>query len=139
HDQADLLARRLADPGGAGGTGRVPLYRGSRVLTRLTLTGPRTGTGPAPNPFSAAGEGAGDVFDLAAFGEVAAGPEDHELLLSDATRGSYRKVVLRDGRLVGGILLGDLAAVGTLARAWEGGEPPPGHPIHLLTTDGGHR
>ncbi|WP_344385857.1 NAD(P)/FAD-dependent oxidoreductase [Streptomyces thermolineatus] len=145
-DQADLLARRLAAPGGAGGTGRVPLYRGSRVLTRLTLTGPRTGTGPATSPSAAgdgttttAGEGTGDVFDLAAFGEVAAGPEDHELLLSDATRGAYRKVVLRDGRLVGGILLGDLAAVGTLARTWEGGEPLPGHPIHLLTTDGGHR
>lgn len=59
------------------------------------------------------------------------------LRLADATRGAYRKVVLRGDRLVGGILLGDLATVGTLARTWEGDEPLPSPPLHLLTDNGG--
>jgi assimilatory nitrate reductase electron transfer subunit len=60
--------------------------------------------------------------------------------LADATRGTYRKVVVRDDRLVGGVLVGELGTVGALARAWEGAEPLPtdGAPLlHLLTNDGG--
>lgn len=57
--------------------------------------------------------------------------------LADATRRTYRKVVLRGDRLVGGVLLGELSTVGALARTWEGEEPP--HDLfHLLTDDGGH-
>lgn len=57
--------------------------------------------------------------------------------LADATRGTYRKVVVRDDRLVGGVLLGELSTVGALARTWEGDESP--HDLfHLLTDDGGH-
>jgi assimilatory nitrate reductase electron transfer subunit len=114
-EQADHLARLL--------TGGTAAYPGSRLLTRLTLPGART-------------------LDLAAFGETGpAGPEDRVLRLADATRGAYRKVVLRrdeqgDDRLVGGILLGDLATVGALAHVWEGDEPLPAHPLHLLTTHG---
>ncbi|MFD0506415.1 hypothetical protein ACFQ0G_33505 [Streptomyces chiangmaiensis] len=60
--------------------------------------------------------------------------------LADATRGTYRKVVVRDDHLIGGVLVGDLGTVGALARAWEGTEPLPtdGAPLlHLLTNDGG--
>ena len=59
--------------------------------------------------------------------------------LTDATRRAYRKVVVRGDRLVGGVLLGDLAAVGALARAWEGDEALPDEAplLHLLTHDGG--
>lgn len=65
-------------------------------------------------------------------------PGDDTVRLADATRGAYRKVVVRGDRLVGGVLLGDLAAVGTLARAWEGDEALPDAPLlHLLTHDGG--
>jgi assimilatory nitrate reductase electron transfer subunit len=79
-------------------------------------------------------------MDIASFGETEPAAGDDVLRLADATRGAYRKVVLRGDRLVGGILLGDLAAVGTLARTWEGDESlPPGSapPLHLLTNDGG--
>lgn len=78
-------------------------------------------------------------FELAAFGDPVAAAGDDVLRLADATRGAYRKVVVRGDRLVGGILLGDLAAVGTVARTWEGDEPLPAAPLlHLLTDDGGH-
>ncbi|MDV9190128.1 FAD-dependent oxidoreductase [Streptomyces sp. SR27] len=113
-EQADVLADLLT----AGLPGAR--YTGTRALTRLTLGGARP-------------------LDLAAFGEVTALPGDEVVQLTDATRSAYRKVVVRGDRLVGGVLLGDLAAVGTLARAWEGDEALPGDAplLHLLTHDGG--
>ncbi|CAM5707982.1 Nitrite reductase large subunit OS=Streptomyces glaucescens OX=1907 GN=SGLAU_11355 PE=3 SV=1 [Streptomyces glaucescens] len=113
-EQADVLARLLAGDDTA-------RYAGTRSLTRLTLSG------QAP-------------FDLAAFGETEPRPGDDVVQLADATRGTYRKVVVRDDRLVGGVLVGELGTVGALARAWEGAEPLPsdgGPLLHLLTNDGG--
>ncbi|MFI8202310.1 NAD(P)/FAD-dependent oxidoreductase [Streptomyces sp. NPDC085937] len=114
-EQADALAALLA-----GDT--TARYTGTRSLTRLTLTGPDS------------------PFDLAAFGETEVLPGDDVVQLTDATRGTYRKVVVRDDRLVGGVLVGELGTVGALARAWEGAEPLPsdgGPLLHLLTNDGG--
>ncbi|MGW1120329.1 NAD(P)/FAD-dependent oxidoreductase [Streptomyces tanashiensis] len=101
-------------------TDSAPRYKGTRALTRLTLGGPRP-------------------LDLAAFGQVTAEPGDDVVQLTDSTRSAYRKVVVRGDRLVGGVLLGDLAAVGALARAWEGDEALPDEAplLHLLTHDGG--
>lgn len=107
-EQADVLATLLG--------GGSASYRGTRALTRLSL----------------------DALELAAFGEAVPQPGDDTVQLADATRRAYRKVVVRGDRLVGGVLLGDLGAVGTLARAWEGDEALPDAPLlHLLTHDGG--
>ncbi|MFI5821119.1 NAD(P)/FAD-dependent oxidoreductase [Streptomyces rishiriensis] len=118
-EQADVLAASLAgDPDAR--------YTGTRALTRLTLAG--------NSAFALA------AFDLAAFGETEPRPGDDVVQLADATRGTYRKVVVRDDRLVGGVLVGELGTVGALARAWEGAEPLPsdgGPLLHLLTNDGG--
>ncbi|WP_420080849.1 NAD(P)/FAD-dependent oxidoreductase [Streptomyces sp. JL4002] len=111
-EQADALAAILA--------GTPAPYTGTRALTRLTLGGAGSGH-----------------LDLAAFGETTPRPGDDVVRLADATRRTYRKVVLRGDRLVGGVLLGELSTVGALARTWEGGEAP--HDLfHLLTDDGGH-
>jgi assimilatory nitrate reductase electron transfer subunit len=113
-EQADVLAALLT----GNDTAR---YTGTRSLTRLTLSGQAS-------------------FDLAAFGETEPRPGDDVVQLADATRGTYRKVVVRDDRLVGGVLVGELGTVGALARAWEGAEPLPsdgGPLLHLLTNDGG--
>lgn len=112
-EQADVLASVLRAEGAR--------YTGTRALTRLTLA---SATSP---------------FDLAAFGDPTPRPGDDVVQLADATRGAYRKVVVRGDRLVGGVLLGDLASVGALARAWEGDEAlPDSLPLlHLLTDDGG--
>ncbi|MFJ9027675.1 NAD(P)/FAD-dependent oxidoreductase [Streptomyces sp. NPDC102274] len=111
--QADVLAARLS------GAEPDREYTGSHPLTRLSA-------GP---------------LEYAAFGEVdgethQADPGHHVLRLVDATRGSYKKLVLRGDRLVGGILLGDLATVGALTRAYERDEPLPEDPLHLITTRG---
>ncbi len=112
-EQADVLADVLAHVVPAAG------YTGTRALTRLTLGGARP-------------------LDLAAFGDATPRPGDDVVQLTDATRSAYRKVVVRGDRLVGGVLLGDLAAVGSLAQAWEGDEALPDAPLlHLLTHDGG--
>ncbi|MEU3144191.1 MULTISPECIES: NAD(P)/FAD-dependent oxidoreductase [unclassified Streptomyces] len=114
-EQAEALAALLAGDADA-------RYTGTRSLTRLTLTGPDS------------------PFDLAAFGETEALPGDDVVQLTDATRGTYRKVVVRGDRLIGGVLVGELGTVGALARAWEGAEPLPsdgGPLLHLLTNDGG--
>ncbi len=130
-EQAEVLAELIAsETGGAGASGAsgdsAARYTGTRALTRLTLTDFTADTG---NP-----------FDLAAFGEPTPRPGDDVIQLADATRGTYRKVVVRDDRLVGGVLVGELGTVGALARAWEGAEPLPtdgGPLLHLLTNDGG--
>ncbi|MCF3180362.1 NAD(P)/FAD-dependent oxidoreductase [Streptomyces polychromogenes] len=114
-EQADALAAVL--------TGSPTEYTGTRALTRLTLGG-----------------AAGRPLDLAAFGDPTPLPGDDVVRLADATRRTYRKVVLRGGRLVGGVLLGELSTVGALARTWEGDESldAPHDTFHLLTDDGGH-
>jgi assimilatory nitrate reductase electron transfer subunit len=134
-EQADFLAALLtaahpaaAHPAGAlpagaptGGEAAAPApgYTGTRALTRLTLAA--GGTGP---------------LDLAAFGETTPLPGDDVVRLSDATRRTYRKVVVRGDRLVGGVLLGELSSVGALARSWEDEEVLTDL-FHLLTDDGG--
>ncbi|MGP3969262.1 NAD(P)/FAD-dependent oxidoreductase [Streptomyces sp. 6N223] len=114
-EQADVLARVLL--AGDGG----PRYAGTRALVRLTL-------------------GGGAPLDIAAFGDITPAPGDDVVQLADATRGAYRKIVVRGDRLRGGILLGDLGSVGTLARTWEGDEPLPATAplLHLLTHDAHH-
>ncbi|MFI8106694.1 NAD(P)/FAD-dependent oxidoreductase [Streptomyces sp. NPDC086023] len=138
-EQADALARTLTGaapvaPAGPHTTSTpttpaptTPRYTGTRTLTRLTLA-----TGERP-------------LDLAAFGETTPRPGDDVVRLVDATRSTYRKVVVRGDRLVGGVLLGELSTVGALARTWESDEPLPDPPpdshrnplLHLLTDDGG--
>ncbi|MEV8588668.1 FAD-dependent oxidoreductase [Streptomyces sp. NPDC051180] len=121
-EQADVLADLLLAESAASTAppaSDAARYTGTRALTRLTL-------------------GGAQPLDLAAFGEVTARPGDDVVQLTDATRSAYRKVVVRGDRLVGGVLLGDLAAVGSLAQAWEGDEALPDAPLlHLLTHDGG--
>ncbi|MQS11238.1 NAD(P)/FAD-dependent oxidoreductase [Streptomyces kaniharaensis] len=106
-DQADVLARRLsgADPDAT--------YSGTRPRARLST---------------------GDL-EYAAFGAVdeTLDPGLDVLRITDATRGSYKKLVLRGDRLVGAILLGDLATVDALAGAFAEGGALAGHPLHLLT------
>ncbi|KIQ62776.1 nitrite reductase [Kitasatospora griseola] len=106
-EQADVLARRLsgADPDAR--------YTGSLQRARLST---------------------GDL-EYAAFGTVneTLDPGLDVLRIADATRGTYKKLVLRGDRLVGAILLGDLATVDALAGAFESDGPLGGHPLHLLT------
>jgi nitrite reductase (NADH) large subunit len=79
-DQARVCAARLAGDDSA-------LFASRDIGTSLKITGV-------------------DVFSAGALG--AAGEEDDEIVLRDDRRGIYKKIVLRDGRLVGAVLYGEV-------------------------------
>jgi nitrite reductase (NADH) large subunit len=80
-DQAKVCAARLAGDEAAEFTSRA-------LSTSLKITGI-------------------DVFSAGAL--MAADAADDEIALRDDSRGLYKKIVLRDGRLVGAVLYGDVA------------------------------
>lgn len=92
-------------------TGAKALYRGSRLVTRLKAKS----------------------VELAAMGETHLTEDQAEVVrFSHRARGTYRKLVIRDGRLVGAILLGTTDAVGTLTQLFDRGGPLPGDRAGLL-------
>ncbi|MFE0347582.1 NAD(P)/FAD-dependent oxidoreductase [Streptomyces griseoluteus] len=106
-EQADVLAARLS------GAAPEARYTGSRPMTRLTA-------GPVEYAaFGACGDAAEEGADV--------------LRIGDATRGAYKKLVLRGDRVVGAILVGDLATAGALTRAYLTGRPVGPDPLSLLT------
>jgi assimilatory nitrate reductase electron transfer subunit len=92
-------------------TGGDATYTGSRLVTRLK---------------------AADI-DLAAMGETDLGDDEAEVVrFTDPTRGTYKKVVIRDGRLVGAILLGETGTAGFLTQLYDRADPLPADRLHLL-------
>lgn len=79
YEQARVLARHLA--------GRPAAYPGSVVSTNLKVSG--------VSVFSA--------------GDFMGGEGSESLVLSDRRRGTYKKLVIADGRLTGAVLIGDTA------------------------------
>ncbi|GAA5067236.1 FAD-dependent oxidoreductase [Thermocatellispora tengchongensis] len=96
------------------GTDKNARYRGSRLVTRLKAKS----------------------VELAAMGEThvdeGADKSTEVVRFSHRARGTYRKLVIRDGRLVGAILLGETTAVGTLTQLYDRGGPLPGDRAGLL-------
>jgi nitrite reductase (NADH) large subunit len=80
-DQAKVCAARLAGDEGA-------LFESKALATSLKITGV-------------------DVFSAGAL--MAADEADDEITLRDDSRALYKKIVLRDGKLVGAVLYGDVA------------------------------
>ena len=96
-------------------TGGASRYTGSRLVTRLKAMD----------------------LEVAAMGDTAPGLADVEpglevLVLSDPARHVYKKLVVRDGVLVGAVLLGDLSTVGTLTQAFDRRSPLPADRAGLL-------
>jgi nitrite reductase (NADH) large subunit len=93
YEQAHVLAQHLS--------GKAAAYRGSVVATNLKVSG--------VNVFSA-----GDF--LGADGSEA-------ILLSDIRRGTYKKLVLAEGRLIGAVLIGDTSDALWYLEMIRGREP----------------
>ncbi|WP_447729556.1 nitrite reductase large subunit NirB [Pseudoxanthomonas suwonensis] len=79
-EQAKICANHLATFG-------IGIYKGSAVSTKLKVTG----------------------IDLFSAGDFMGGEGTEEIVLSDPAAGLYRKLVIRDDRLVGACLYGDTA------------------------------
>ncbi|HVW09586.1 MAG TPA: nitrite reductase large subunit NirB [Bryobacteraceae bacterium] len=104
-EQAKVLADHI--------TGRNPKaeYTGSKVATKLKVMG----------------------VDVASMGVVEPQtPEDEVVQFSEPKRGTYKKLIIREGRLVGGILLGDISKAAYLIQAFDRNTPLPEERLHLL-------
>ncbi len=78
-DMARVCAHHLAG-------GDELIYAAQATATRLKITG----------------------IDVYSAGQLAAGEDEDEVVLRDARRGAYRKLVMRDGKVVGTVLYGDV-------------------------------
>jgi nitrite reductase (NADH) large subunit len=109
-EQARVLADHVT------GTNRKAAYHGSRTATKLKVAG----------------------VDVAAMGITAPERDDDEFVMfSEPRRGVYLSVIIRDDRLIGATLLGDVSKVGFLIQAFDRGLPLPEERVRLLFELGG--
>jgi nitrite reductase (NADH) large subunit len=86
-------------------------YHGSKVATKLKVMG----------------------VEVASLGIVEPRDDDDEVVqFSEPKRGTYKKLIIRDGRLVGGILLGDIGKAAYLMQAFDRNTPLPDERLRLL-------
>jgi nitrite reductase (NADH) large subunit len=106
-EQAAVLADVLT------GANPQARYRGSKLYARLKVAG----------------------VDVASMGCKMPELEGDEVLqVLEERRNSYRKLIVRDGRLVGAMLVGNTAATGSLVQMFDRGDPLPEDPLELLCT-----
>jgi len=104
-EQAKVLADHI--------TGRDPkaAYHGSRVAARLKVAG----------------------VELASMGTIEPGEERDEVVqFIEPRKGAYKKVLIRDGHVLGAILLGDISKAAYLLHAFDGNTPLPEERVNLL-------
>ena len=86
-------------------------YHGSKVATKLKVMG----------------------VEVASMGIVEPRDDEDEVVqFSEPKRGTYKKLIIRDGRLVGGILLGDIGKAAYLMQAFDRNTPLPEERLRLL-------
>jgi nitrite reductase (NADH) large subunit len=109
-EQVRMLAEHLTQ------RNKDAAYHGSKVATKLKVMG----------------------VDLASMGRVEAQDERDEVVLySEPKRGIYQKLVVRDDRLIGAILLGETSKAAYLQQAFERNTPLPHERAALLFDIGG--
>ncbi|WP_428377671.1 nitrite reductase large subunit NirB [Lichenicoccus sp.] len=86
-------------------------YHGSKLATKLKVMG----------------------VELASMGITEpAEARDEVIQFSEPGRGTYKKLIVRDGRLVGGILMGDISKAAYLMQAFDRDSPLPDERLGLL-------
>src|SRR5215204_3472297 len=105
YEQVKVLADVLA------GDNSRAAYRGSKLATSLKVMG----------------------VELTSMGDVRGEEAGTEVISHlDPERGVYRKLVVRDNKLIGAVLLGTSDPGGMFRRLFKEGEPLPGTPLELL-------
>jgi nitrite reductase (NADH) large subunit len=104
-EQAKVIAEQLTgrDPGAA--------YFGSKLATKLKVMG----------------------IELASMGVTEPAEDKDEVVqFSEPKRGTYKKLIVRDGWLIGAIMMGDLKKVAYLMQAFDRNTPLPEERLSLL-------
>ena len=104
-EQAKVLADHLT------GADLTSAYHGSRVATKLKVAGV-------------------DVASMGVKGPER--PDDEFVQYSEPKHGVYKTVVIRDGKLVGATLVGDVSKVSFLSQAFDSGLPLPDERVSLM-------
>jgi nitrite reductase (NADH) large subunit len=91
-EQAKVLADHIT------GTNSNASYYGSKVATRLKVAGVELASMGLTEPVE---------------------PGDEVVQFAEPHRGTYKKLIIRDGQLVGGILLGDSSKAAFLLHVFE--------------------
>ena len=104
-DQAKVFAQHITK------TNTEAAYHGSKLATKLKVMG----------------------VELASMGITEPKePEDEVIQFTEAHRGTYKKLIVRDGRLVGGILMGDISKAAYLMQAFDRDSRLPDERLGLL-------
>lgn len=104
-EQAQVLADVLS------GVKTQSRYRGSKLYTRLKVAG----------------------VDVASMGSLEPELESDEIFqIIEERRSAYRKLIVRDGRLVGAMLVGNTAATAALVQLFDRDDPLPEDPLEVL-------
>ena len=104
-DQAKVLADALT------GVNPNAAYFGSKIATKLKVMG----------------------VEVASMGVTEPTDEGDEVVqFTEPKKGTYKKLIIRNGRLIGGILLGDIAKAPYLTQAYERNTPVPDERLSLL-------
>ena len=104
-DQAKVFADQVT------GRNSNAAYHGSRLSTKLKVMG----------------------VELASMGLTEAQEDRDEVIqFTEPKRGIYKKLIVRDGRLVGGILMGDISKAAFLMQAFDRDSPLPDERLSLL-------
>ena len=104
-EQAKVLADHIT------GKNTKAAYHGSKVATKLKVMGVEVASMGIVDPQT---------------------PDDEVVQFSEPKRGTYKKLIIRDGRLVGGILLGDISKAAYLIQTFDRNTPLPEERLHLL-------
>ena len=108
----------------------APLWEQAKVLAdHVTGTKPRGSLSRLESRDQAQGDGRGSGLDGHRRTRY---PEDEVVQFSEPKRGTYKKLIIRDGRLVGGILLGDISKAAYLMQAFDRNTPLPEERLRLL-------
>ena len=104
-DQAKVFADHVTE------RNRDAAYHGSKLATKLKVMG----------------------VELASMGITEPKDERDEIIqFQEPKKGTYKKLIVRDGRLVGGILLGDISKAAFLMQAFDRDSPLPDERLSLL-------
>ena len=108
-DQAKVLAEHIT------GANPAAAYQGSKLATKLKVMG----------------------VELASMGAIAGDGENEDVVqFMEPQRGVYKKLVIRDGRLAGGILMGEISKAAYLIQAFDRGIKLPEDRLSLLFDTG---